>query len=67
MDDRRDDGAHQNAQKPVGRQPLQDALHPVAGSGLQAGAHHLYAVQEQRKTAQQSQHDGIIHVPSLIL
>ena len=44
LDDRRDDGAHQNAQKPVGRQPLQDALHPVAGSGLQAGAHHLHAV-----------------------
>lgn len=47
--------AHQDAQKTVGSQPLQDQLHLAAGSGLQAGAHHLHAVQEQRETAQKTQ------------
>ena len=42
-------------QKTVGSQPLQDQLHFATGSGLQAGAHHLHAVQEQRETAQKTQ------------
>ena len=50
-----DDTAHQHAQNGVGRKAFQNAFHPVASSGLQAGAHHLHPVQEEPQAAQQHQ------------
>ena len=41
-----DGRAYQHAQKAVGSQSLQNHFHTAAGCGLQAGAHHLHAVQE---------------------
>ena len=61
LDDSGDHRTHQYAQHPVGRQLLQDALHPVTGRGLQAGAHHLHSVQKQRQAAQQAQNIGNTH------
>ena len=38
---------------PVGRQFLKDRFHLVAGCRLQAVAHHLHAVEEEREAAEQ--------------
>ena len=53
--------AHRNAQETVGGEFFQDALHPVAGRGLQAAAHHVHAVKEERKASQKAHNICKLH------
>ena len=46
LNDGGDGRTHQHAQKAVGSQSFQNHFHTASGCGLQAGAHHLHAVQE---------------------
>ena len=57
-----DERAQQDPHKPVGSEPLQDGLHPVAGCGLQAGAHHLHPVEKQRQAAKQAEKFQYVHM-----
>ena len=56
LDRRRDARADEHAEKAVGGQLFEDALHAVARCSLEAGAHHLHAVEEERETAEQAEY-----------
>ena len=54
LDDSGDDSADDDAKKTVCGQFFQNFFHAVTGGGFQAVAHHLHSVQEQTKTAEQT-------------